>query len=147
MFDSNQAYEHYRRGINASKEGKLDEAEPLFRSSWALGPHFKTAEELGKLLEDLDKIDDAILFLAAAAGLGPATGNARIHLASCLLKADDPLSAWAQIQIALEHSPRSKKALAMRNRLMEDQRVRELLAREGSDDASPGSGLATNSKT
>ena len=105
MFDSTRAYEHYRRGVTASKEGRLDEAEPLFRSSWALGPHFKTAEELGKLLEKLNKIDDAILFLAAAVGLGPATGPARIYLASCLSKAGDPLSAWAQIQMVLEHRP------------------------------------------
>ncbi len=94
------------------------EAAALFRSSVELSPHFKTLELLGEcLLESGDRSSDAIVFLAAAAGLGHKSFRSYFLLARALALRGQMREAIEKLDIAIELHPDFRAAVELRNAL------------------------------
>lgn len=66
--------------------GDLTSAVEYFKRSLAFDPHFKTFELLGTALRDLQRPHEAVVYLAAAAGLGNRQFRARYLLAQVLVE-------------------------------------------------------------
>jgi predicted Zn-dependent protease len=75
-------------------------------------PHFKTCEVLGELLLKAGQLQEATVFLAAAAGLGPRQSKPHFLLAKAILALDqsDVSGAREQLEEALRINPSYKAA-------------------------------------
>jgi tetratricopeptide (TPR) repeat protein len=110
-----QAYRLYSRAREAVSSGRRPEAIEMLRSAAHLAPHFKTYELLGEQLLGEGQASEAILYLAAAVGLGNRQFRSRYLLAQALLR-HDPASvqeAAAKLRDALEMNPDYKAARAL----------------------------------
>ena len=75
--DYNLARDLFEQGRSAMKRGDLDVALEQFRESIRVSPHPKTLELLGECLLLKTQHSEAIVYLAAAAGLGAKQFRAR----------------------------------------------------------------------
>lgn len=120
----------YREGREARDVGNYLVAIRRLRQSSRLAPHFKTYELLGECLLKIEKPKDAVLYLAAAAGLGNKQFRAHYLLGSALLLLDPPSihEAAVHFQEALRLNPNYKTAKKGLEELVEkNEFLRQLL--------------------
>ena len=96
--DHDNAYNLYYEGKSAMDAGNLHTAIEKFKQSVSLLPHFKTLELLGECLLRRNEFSEAILYLAAAAGLGQNEFRARFLLAKALLAVGEESDAIVQLK-------------------------------------------------
>jgi tetratricopeptide (TPR) repeat protein len=108
--DHNNAYNLYYEGRSAMDAGDLHTAVEKFKQSLGLFPHFKALELLGECLLRRNEFPEAILYLAAAAGLGQKEFRAQFLLAKALLAVGEEADAIAQLKEALALNPNYKSA-------------------------------------
>ena len=112
------SYQLYQLGREAMEQRNLAVAVALFRSSSELCPHFKTFELLGECLLELpDRLSEAVVFLAAAAGLGNKSSRSFFLLARALSLQGNVQSAIEKLAIAIEMQPEYKAAVQLRDEL------------------------------
>ena len=126
--ESSSAYAVYQAGREAMERANFDEAVEHFTRAFFLEPHFKTLELLGTYCQKLGRLSEAVLYLAAAAGLGNRQFRARFLLAEVLVSLDDIDGAVNKLEEAIELNPNFRRA---RNLL---KRIR----REDTGDDTPG---------
>jgi tetratricopeptide (TPR) repeat protein len=105
QWDYDASFSLYEAGRSAMKAGDVHSAIENFRRSTKLAPHFKTLELLGECLLQVGEINDAVLCLAAAAGLGTRQLRARRLLAEALLRVGETDTAVAKLEEALLIDP------------------------------------------
>jgi len=115
--NSDAAYQLYHSGAKAMEKGNIPLAIGSFRQSMALEPHFKTAELLGECLLGHGKPTEAILYLAAACGLGTNAFRAKYLLAKAYDALDDTDEALHHVEDALAMNPDFKDALKFQKTL------------------------------
>ena len=114
--------ELYQRGREAMEQHQNSEAAALFRSSISLRPHSKSLELLGEcLLEMKSAPEEAIVFLAAAAGLGNKASRAFFLLARALSSQGMRQDAIEKLEIAIEMQPQFRAAIELRDALLKSQ--------------------------
>ena len=84
--DEDAAGDSYTAGRAAMERGDMETAVEHLKRSLAAVPHFKTLELLGTACKTLQRADEALLYLAAAAGLGNRQFRPRYLLAKILLE-------------------------------------------------------------
>lgn len=92
-------YDWAREAMDA---GDLPRATVLFHASAHERPHFKTYELLGECYVRQGELTNAMLYLAAAAGLGQRQSRSRYLLAQALEARGDVVHAIAKLDEALE---------------------------------------------
>lgn len=107
---TDEAYQLYHSGQKAMEKDNIPLAIGSFRQSMALEPHFKTAELLGECLLGHGKPTEAILYLAAACGLGTNAFRAKFLLAKAYMAVDDEDEAIHHLEDALAMNPDYKDA-------------------------------------
>jgi len=119
MTDSTQlSTDLYHLGREAMQRQEVDKAAELLRKSIELGPHFKTLELLGELLlESQGGSAEAIVLLAAAAGLGGRQPRPLFLLARALAHRGEIADAIEQLDRAIEIQPTYRKAIELREEL------------------------------
>jgi tetratricopeptide (TPR) repeat protein len=115
-----EAFALYSAGRDALDEGNRPDAIEQLRRSAVLAPHFKTLELLGECLLEDGHSRDAIVYLAAAAGLGNRQFRSRYLLARALIAIGEPGHAIDKLREALEFQPTYRAA---RELLDETQRM------------------------
>jgi tetratricopeptide (TPR) repeat protein len=126
--------ELYQRGREAMDLHKYEEAAALFRSSVELRPHFKALELLGEcLLEGEHASSEAIVVLAAAAGLGNQSSRSLFLLAKALSLTGNLQDAIQKLDLAIEINPQFKAAILLRS----DLRARSTSGGAGAQDSAP----------
>jgi tetratricopeptide (TPR) repeat protein len=100
----------YFEGRSAMKAGDLEVAIDKFIHSIKLSPHFKTLELLGKCLLLRNALPEAVIYLAAAAGLGKNQFRARFLLAQALLKIGENAKAIEKLREAVVLNPKYRAA-------------------------------------
>lgn len=95
-----------------------------------LGPHFKTSELLGECLLKAGKPLDAILYLAASAGLGNNNFRAEFLLAQAFLAVDGKYDAVSHLKKAIQMNPSYKSAKELFATLSADDEFRRLIAHD-----------------
>ena len=93
----------------------------LREAAW-LAPHYKTLELLGECLRGEGREPEAVLYLAAAAGLGRKQARARFLLAGALLACGQHY-AWdaaQQLRECLRVSPNFKTARELLERVLRE---------------------------
>ena len=108
--DHNRARDLYALGKSAMKLGDLEAAAELFQQSITKYPHFKTLELLGECLLKENQHSEAIVYLAAAAGLGLKQFRSRFLLAKAHLAVGETGDAVNQLKEALRLNPNYKSA-------------------------------------
>jgi tetratricopeptide (TPR) repeat protein len=83
--DANDAHDLYAQGRSVMESGDIEAALERFRQSIRIFPHFKTLELLGECLLLKNQHSEAIVYLAAAAGLGLKQSRSRFLLAKAHL--------------------------------------------------------------
>lgn len=116
--DHDNAYNLYYEGKSAMDAGDLHTAIEKFKQSVSLLPHFKTLELLGECLLRRNEFSEAILYLAAAAGLGQNEFRARFLLAKALLAVGEESDAIVQLKEALALNPNYKSAKELLDSLL-----------------------------
>jgi len=104
----------YQDGRKAMDRGDLDAAVTLFRQSAEMFPHFKTLELLGDCLLQQKKAQDAIIPLAASAGLGANPYRAMFLLAQALQAIGESEEALEKLDALIALDPEYKSALSLR---------------------------------
>lgn len=104
------SYALYIAGRTAMDSGDLQIAVERFKESVRGMPHFKTLELLGDCLMRLGEPGEAIVFLAAAAGLARKQSKPRYLLAKCLVDLRRMNDAIEFLEQALELNPNYKAA-------------------------------------
>lgn len=100
----------YRRGREAMDKGSLEIAVQLFQESIAIDPHFKTLELLGECHLRSRHHIEAVVPLAAAAGLGAKPFRALYLLAQALHACGHTDWALEKLRQALELNPNYRHA-------------------------------------
>lgn len=95
----------------------LESAISLFDQSVQLEPHFKTLELLGECLLTLGRHKEAVVPLAASAGLGNKPYRALYLLAQALNAAGRKTEALEKLDQAIEMKPDYKSARELLDRL------------------------------
>ena len=108
--DDEKAYDLYVEGKAAMGRQDLADAADKFRRSARVSPHFKTLELLGECHLERGELADAVVYLAAAAGLNPKGFRARFLLAQALLAAGDRSGAAAHLEEAVRLNPNYRSA-------------------------------------
>ena len=121
MVDQNKAHDLYAEGRSAMKQGDLDLATKRFRQSIESFPHFKTLELLGECLLLKNQPSEAIVFLAASAGLGIHQYRARYLLAKAHIAIEEPNDAISQLRESLRLNPNYKSATALLRTLVANE--------------------------
>jgi len=101
--------------------GDTEAALQRFRQSIRIFPHFKTLELLGECLLLKNQHSEAIVYLAAAAGLGLKQSRSRFLLAKAHLAIGETGDAVNQLKEALRLNPNYKSA----SKLLESLSVNE----------------------
>jgi len=113
-----QATDLYQLGREAAQRHEVEKAVELFRRSIEFGPHFKTLELLGELLlESQGPSSEAVVLLAAAAGLGIKQSRPLFLLATALARRGQINDALETLDRAIEIQPNYKRALELREEL------------------------------
>lgn len=118
MLDHDAALELYMRGKGLLEQGAPDQAARTLIDSWNSAPHFKTAELLGDTYRELGRPKDALLYYAAAIGLGSKQSKAMYSLALCLEELGELFSAFRKVDESLSVNPKLRRAVEMRERLL-----------------------------
>src|SRR5687768_10616017 len=105
-----EAFALYSAGRDALDVGDRASAIDRLRRSAVLAPHFKTFELLGQCLLEEGQPGDAIVYLAAAAGLGNRQFRSRYLLARALIATGDTGHAIDKLREALELQPAFRAA-------------------------------------
>jgi tetratricopeptide (TPR) repeat protein len=107
-----EGYRLYKDGRNAMARGEITDAIALLLKAASLEPHAKTYQVLGECLLQDGKLLDAILYLAASAGLGSRESRSHYLLAQALIRLgnDHLVDAAQQLQRAIELNPSYKSA-------------------------------------
>ena len=100
----------YSTGRDALDAGDRAAAIERLRRSATLAPHFKTVELLGECLLQAGQPGDAIVYLAAAAGLGNRQFRSRYLLARALIATGEPGHAIDKLREALDLQPTYRAA-------------------------------------
>ena len=120
--DSPSASALYRAGREAMERDDFDDAVEQFTRSFFLEPHFKTLELLGTSCQKLGRLPEAVLYLAAAAGLGNREVRARFLLAEVLISLDDIDGAVNKLEEAIELNPNFRRAHDLLKRIRPEAR-------------------------
>jgi tetratricopeptide (TPR) repeat protein len=112
-----EAMKLYNDGREALSSGHRNLAIQKFRQSYSLAPHYKTFELLGEALMAEGEYIEAVVYLAAAAGIGEKQFKSRYLLARALLALGDVWKddAIEQLRKSIELNPNyrtAKKLLA-----------------------------------
>jgi len=113
-----QAREQYQQAREMMDRGRHAEAVPLLQESIAAVPHFKSLELLGECYVKLERLDEAVVPLAAATTLNNGV-RAPALLAEVFLRLGDHHDAQALAGVALARSATNRMALAVRRALEE----------------------------
>jgi tetratricopeptide (TPR) repeat protein len=98
----------------------------LLRCSVELSPHFKALELLGEcLLESHNVSSEAIVFLAAAAGLGNRSFRSSFLLARALSSRGKIREAIEKLDAAIELNPQYRAAVELRDELKKCEGIQE----------------------
>lgn len=100
----------YFEGRSAMKAGDLEIAIDKFIQSLKVSPHFKTLELLGECLLLRNELPEAVIYLAAATGLGKNQSRSRFLLAQALLKIGENEKAIEKLNEAVQINPNYKAA-------------------------------------
>lgn len=103
----------------------FDVAVDQFTRAFFLGPHFKTLELLGTCCHKLGRLPEAVLYLAAAAGLGNRQSRARFLLAEVLVSLGDTDGAVNKLEEAIELNPSFARARDLLKRIRPEDRAGE----------------------
>ena len=95
----------------------FDAAVEQLSHAFFLEPHFKTLELLGTCCQRLGRFHEAVLYLAAAAGLGNRQFRARFLLAEVLASLGDIDGAVNKLEEAIELNPDFRRARDLLKRL------------------------------
>jgi tetratricopeptide (TPR) repeat protein len=95
----------------------FDAAVEQFLHAFLLEPHFKTLELLGTCCQRLGRLHEAVLYLAAAAGLGNGQFRARFLLAEVLASLGDIDGAVNKLEEAIELNPNFRRARELLKRI------------------------------
>jgi tetratricopeptide (TPR) repeat protein len=107
-------YRLYRAGCQYQCEGEFAKAIDALKASFAIFPHSKTAQVIGECLLSLGDRIGAIIYFAAACGLGMGRQpKAAFLLAEALLDYGCPRDAKRAAEWALEALPHFEKARAL----------------------------------
>ena len=104
------AYQLYQEARQELDAGAGDSAIEKLRMSAKLAPHFKTYEVLGEFLLKRGELNEAILMLSAAAGLGNRQFRSRYLLALALRDARRFVDAAGKLREALAMHPSYRAA-------------------------------------
>ena len=115
--ESSSASAVYQAGREAMERDKLEEAVEHFTRAFFLEPHFKTLELLGTCCQKLGRLPEAVLYLAAAAGLGNRQSRARFLLAEVLVSLGDIDGAVNKLEEAIELNPDFRRARDLLTRI------------------------------
>jgi tetratricopeptide (TPR) repeat protein len=111
------SFEAYQCGRQAMKDKKYAEAIEHLERSIKIAPHFKTLELLGECKLEVGEAKDAIVPLAAAAGLGSNEFRANYLLGVAYAKLGNIQAALQFLDRALKMNPQFKKARELRDSL------------------------------
>ena len=100
----------YSAGRASLDAGDRAGAIERLRQSAVLTPHFKTFELLGECLLEAGQLGDAIVYLAAAVGLGNRQFRSRYLLARALIATGETGHAIDKLREALELQPTYRAA-------------------------------------
>jgi tetratricopeptide (TPR) repeat protein len=100
----------------------FDRAAEQLTRAFFLEPHFKTLELLGTCCKKLGRLHQAVLYLAAAAGLGNRQFRARFLLAEVLVSLDDIDGAVNKLEEAIELNPNFVRARDLLKRIRPEHR-------------------------
>lgn len=114
------SYDLYRNARAAMEANRFDDAIDLFTQSIALKPHFKSLELLGECLLHVNRSKQAIVYLAAAAGLGNNAFRARYLLAKALTNVRETQKAINKLEEALAINKEYKAARDLLAALQKD---------------------------
>jgi tetratricopeptide (TPR) repeat protein len=104
--DIRAAEEHFTSAQMLHRQGRLAEAELAYRAAVALdGSHSDAKEWLGALCLQIEKIDEAICWLSAAAELRPERAAFHDNLAAALMRAQRPQEAAEALRRSLAAAP------------------------------------------
>lgn len=130
VFGADEAMRFYELGRDAMRRTQLKEAESYFRKSIHCNPHPKTAELLGDCLAQQDIINDAIIYLAAAIGLGTRPATASYLLGKLLYQEGKYVDSYRKVQTAIGFNPDYRAAKELSDMLLQRAEVQAELARE-----------------
>lgn len=111
-------YELYQKGRIAMDEGNHLNAIELLEESALLCPHFKTYECIGECYRLRNENGKAIIYFAAAAGLGPKQARPRYLLAESFTAVEDFVRALVEVEHALHINPNYTRAKELHRRLL-----------------------------
>lgn len=100
----------YDAGRSAMEADDFESAIVAFTESLAHAPHPKTFELLGECLMQRDRPHDALVYLAAAVGLGRNAFRARFLLARALIAVGEHQKAIEHLEDLIEANPTYKSA-------------------------------------
>lgn len=103
-------YVLYQEGRSAMKSGDFDVAIKKLQKSADLAPHFKTLESVGECFLEQKNYSQAIIYLAASAGLGNKPSRPYFLLAKALLAFGEKEKAIDKLNEVLEINPNYKAA-------------------------------------
>lgn len=109
----------YNLAREAMDVRRYELAIALLRSSTELYPHPKPMELLGECLLEIGRGQEAVVFLAASAGLGNKASRSLFLLGRALSLQGRTADAIEKLDLALEMQPQFKAALEFRTRLRE----------------------------
>ncbi|HET7698322.1 MAG TPA: tetratricopeptide repeat protein [Vicinamibacterales bacterium] len=111
------ASELYQSGRDAMDRGDFTTAVGHLQRALALRPHYKTLELLGTALRELQRPEEALVYLAAAAGLGNRQFRARYLLAEVLVGLGLTDDAIVKLEEAIELNPSYRTARELLERI------------------------------
>lgn len=100
----------YEEGRQFFDNKNFELASEKFKESCNLFPHFKTLELLGECFLKQEKYNQAIIYLAAAVGLGNKSYRSYYLLAKALLEVGEVNKAIEKLKEALILNPNYKEA-------------------------------------
>lgn len=112
-----QSLSLYNEGREFMLAEDFDSAIEKFKKSSDLLPHFKTLELLGECFLKQRNYSQAIIYFAAAAGLGNKAFRSYFLLAKALIEFDDVDQAVEKLNEALVLNPNYKEAKNLLSRL------------------------------
>jgi hypothetical protein len=117
---ADEAYRLYTQARAALDKGDREAGIRLLRQAGSLAPHFKTFELLGEALIEHQEYREAVMYLAAAVGLGNKPFRAHYLLARALMNLRPAwvTDATEQLQRALQVNPNYKAARALLDELV-----------------------------
>jgi tetratricopeptide (TPR) repeat protein len=129
-----ESFRLYEEGRAAMDAGDHRLAIERFKQSIAIKPHYKTYELLGEVFLMIGEYGDAVLYLAAASGLGNREIRSRFLLAKALLALDSMRAHDAVLKLkeAICFNPQYKSAKDLLEEILSRDKV--LAARVADDE-------------